>query len=82
MEGALHYGKACEILKTFSRVVLDMEAIYLCSTYIYIYINRIIESLELEWTFKGHLVQLPCNEQGHPPCLESLQGWGIHNISG
>jgi len=25
----------------------------------------IIESLDLEGTFKGHLVQLPCNEQGH-----------------
>jgi len=24
-----------------------------------------VESLELEGTFKGHLVQLPCNEQGH-----------------
>jgi len=54
--------------------------------------GRIIESLELEGTIKGHLVQLPCNEQGHPqldqvaqgliqPCLESLQGWGIHHIS-
>ncbi len=45
----------------------------------------IIESLELEGTFKGHLVQLPCNEKGHvqldqvaqgliQPHLESLQG--------
>ena len=52
-----------------------------------------IESLELEGTFKGHLVQLPCNEQGRvqphqvaqgliQPRLESLQGWGIHHISG
>jgi len=24
-----------------------------------------MESFELEGTFKGHLVQLPCNEQGH-----------------
>ena len=49
--------------------------------------HRIIESLELEGTFKDHLVQLPCNEQGHPqldlgvqgliqPHLESPQGWG------
>jgi len=28
--------------------------------------HRIRESLELKWAFKGHLVQLPCNEQGHP----------------
>jgi len=52
-----------------------------------------MESLELEGAFKGHLVQLPCNEQGHAlldqvaqglpqPRLESLQGWGIHHPSG
>ena len=28
--------------------------------------NRIIESLQLERTFIGVLVQAPCNEQGHP----------------
>jgi len=27
--------------------------------------HRIIESSELEEIFKGHLVQLPFNEQGH-----------------
>ena len=27
--------------------------------------HRIIELLELERTFKGHLIQLPCSEQGH-----------------
>ena len=55
---------------------------------------RITESLELEGTFKDHLVQLPCNEQGHPqldlgvqgliqPHLESPQGWGTpHTILG
>ena len=53
---------------------------------------RITELLELEGTFKGHLVQLTCNEQGcaqlHQvvqgliqPGLESLQGQDIH-ISG
>ena len=53
----------------------------------------IIEPLELEGTFKGHLVQLLCNKQGHPqlhqvaqgliqPHLESLQGQGINHISG
>jgi len=50
-------------------------------------VHRIIESLELEWTLKCHLVQLSCNEQGHAqinqvaqgliqPHLESLQGQG------
>lgn len=27
--------------------------------------HRFIESFELEGTFKGHLVQLPCNEKRH-----------------
>jgi len=27
--------------------------------------NRIIQSLELEGTLEDHLLQLPCNEQGH-----------------
>jgi len=52
-------------------------------------IHNAIESLELEGTFNGHLVQLLCNEQGHPsgaqslvqPGLESLKGQCIHHIS-
>jgi len=28
--------------------------------------NSMMESFELEGTFKVHLVQLLCNEQGHP----------------
>jgi len=52
-----------------------------------------MESLELEGTSEGQLVQLPCNEQRHPqlhqvaqgliqPCLESLLGRGINHITG
>ncbi|KAK4818441.1 hypothetical protein QYF61_013128 [Mycteria americana] len=44
-------------------------------------------------TFKGHVVQTPCNEQGHlqldqvaqspiQPDLECFQGWGIYHLSG
>ena len=51
-----------------------------------------MESLEVEGTFKGHLVQLTCSEQRHPqlsqvaqglvqPYLASLQSWGINRIS-
>ena len=54
---------------------------------------RIIELFEMEGILKGHLVQPPCNEQGHPqvdqvaqspiqPDLGCLQGWGIHHLSG
>lgn len=28
--------------------------------------HRIIDVFQLEGTFKGHLVQVSCNEQGHP----------------
>jgi len=45
-----------------------------------------------EGTFEGHLVQLPCHEQGHlhpdqvaqspvQPGLECFQGWGISHLS-
>jgi len=55
--------------------------------------HRITESLGLKKTFKGHLVQLPCNEHGHAqldqvaqgliqPSLGSLQGQHINHISG
>jgi len=47
--------------------------------------HRIIECFGLEGTFRGHLVQRPCSEQGHlqldqvaqsvvQPGLESFQG--------
>jgi len=53
-------------------------------------LHRITESFELEGTLRGHLVQLPCNEQGHlqfhqvnqspiQPDLECLQGWDINH---
>jgi len=55
--------------------------------------HRTIELFELEGTFKGHLVQLPCNEQGTPPAppgaqspvqphLECLQEQGTLHLSG
>jgi len=34
---------------------------------------RIIEWFELEGTLKGHLVQPPCNEQGHPQLHQVLR---------
>ena len=33
------------------------------------------EWLQLEGTLKGHLVQLPCNEQGHPQLHQVLRAW-------
>jgi len=46
----------------------------------------IIQSFELQGTFKSHLIQLLCNEWGHLELdqldLEHLQGWGIHHLSG
>jgi len=53
---------------------------------------KIIESFEFKRTFKGHLLQLLYNEQGHPqidqvaqslihPGLESLQGQGTPYLS-
>jgi len=50
---------------------------------------RIIESFELEGTLKGHLVRLPCNEQGHLHIHQPHSAWpwkspgqSIHHLSG
>jgi len=32
---------------------------------VFLYIHRIIERFGLEGTFRGHLAQHPCSEQGH-----------------
>ena len=55
--------------------------------------HRIIECFGLEGTFRGHMVQPLCYEQGRLPLdevaqnpiqpgLECFQGWGLHNFSG
>ena len=57
------------------------------------HIHRITEQFELEGTFKDHLVQPPCSEQGHIPLdqvaqspvqpdRECFQGGGIDHLSG
>jgi len=55
--------------------------------------HRITKSFGLEGTFRGHLAQPPCSEQGHLPLdqvaqssvqpdLECFQGWDLHYFSG
>jgi len=55
--------------------------------------HRITEWFGLEGTLKGHLLQLPCSEQGHlqtdqvaqspvQPGLECFHGWDIDHLSG
>ena len=55
--------------------------------------NQILECFGLERTFRGHLAQPPCSEQGHIPLdqvaqspiqpdLECFQAWGLHYLSG
>ena len=54
--------------------------------------HGITEQFGLEGTFTDHLVQPPCNEQGHlqlhhvaqspiQPGPECFQGWGLHYLS-
>ena len=55
--------------------------------------HRTIECFWLGGTFRGHVDQPPCSEQGHlqldqvaqslvQPGLECFQGWGLHCLSG
>jgi len=55
--------------------------------------HRNIECFGLEGTFRVHLAQHPCSEQGHlqlgqvaqspvQPGLECFQGWDLHCLSG
>jgi len=58
-----------------------------------ILLGRITKCFGLEGTFRSHLAQPSCSEQGHlqldqvtqspiQPGLESFQGWGLHYFSG
>jgi len=58
-----------------------------------LFFHRIIECFGWERTFRGHLAQSPCSEQGHlqqvqvaqNPIrldLECFQGWGLNYLSG
>jgi len=55
--------------------------------------HRITECFGLDGTFRGHLAQPPCSEQGHlqpdrvaqspvRPGLGCSQGWDLHHLSG
>ena len=55
--------------------------------------HRILECFRLEGTFRGHLAQPPCSEQGYIqpdpvaqspvlPGLKCFQGWSLHYLSG
>ena len=54
----------------------------LCKTSMYACGNhhRITESFELEGTFKGHLVQLYCNKQGHLQLDQMLRARSGHSV--
>ena len=63
----------------------NMSKVHILTNRIRTIFHRFIEMFELEGTFKGHLVQLPCSDQGHlqldqvaqspiQPDLECLQG--------
>ena len=74
--------------------------VQLCRPWVYIHSiwfsktsnHKIIERFGLEGTYKGHLVHLPCSEQGHlspeqvaqspvQPDPEHFQGGGSHSFS-
>ena len=71
------------------------DSVLFCCMYTvqYRFLHRLVEWFGLEATFKGHLVQPRCSEQGHlqldqvaqspvQPDLECFQGWGLHYLSG
>lgn len=63
--------------------VTKISAVYLlllASMYL-VKLHRIIELFELEQTFKSHLVQLPCTEQGHPQIRQVLRAPYIQTLN-
>jgi len=43
--------------------------------------HRIVEPFEFEGVFKGHLVQLPCHEQGHLQLDQVPEAWTSSHTS-
>ena len=85
--------KMVQINKYKDHVLFSFQVVQLLISSSSFNIEFIIKSFELEGTFKGHVVQLPCNEQEHlqlhqfpqslvHPNLEHFQGWRIQHLSG
>jgi len=68
----LHANYDRAVTQVPGRLVQDMSALRLLALD---QNTHVTEALELEGTFKGHLVQLPFNEQGHHSLIMLLRAW-------